>query len=132
MPGNFRLAGTIGGHAVLNPVLEPAAVLSWRPSVCRRCDEFFTLQQLAQQRESVLDTARTYVAMGADVLVVRRSTGVPQLALDLQEMGERTVVLNEGDGLHSHPSQGLLDLLTLARYFLLSTQCQKRCKGAAS
>ena len=69
--------------------------------------------------ESVLDTARTYVAMGADVLVVRhRSTGVPQqLAEDLESAGERTVVLNGGDGLHSHPSQGLLDLHTLARHF---------------
>ena len=69
--------------------------------------------------ESVLDTARTYVAMGADVLVVRhRSTGVPrQLARDLEMAGERTVVLNGGDGLHSHPSQGLLDLYTLARHF---------------
>ncbi len=68
--------------------------------------------------ESVLDTARTYVAMGADVLVVRhRSTGVPQqLAEDLESAGERTVVLNGGDGLHSHPSQGLLDLHTLARH----------------
>jgi aspartate carbamoyltransferase catalytic subunit len=57
--------------------------------------------------------------MGADVLVVRhRSTSVPQqLAADLDQLGERTVVLNGGDGLHSHPSQGLLDLLTLARYF---------------
>ncbi|MAR07648.1 MAG: aspartate carbamoyltransferase [Cyanobium sp. NAT70] len=69
--------------------------------------------------ESVLDTARTYVAMGADVLVVRhRSTGVPQqLSEDLEQAGERTVILNGGDGLHSHPSQGLLDLYTLARYF---------------
>ena len=69
--------------------------------------------------ESVLDTARTYVAMGADVLVVRhRSTAVPeQLARDLDAAGERTVVLNGGDGLHSHPSQGLLDLFTLARHF---------------
>ena len=69
--------------------------------------------------ESVLDMARTYVAMGADVLVVRhRSTGVPQqLAQDLADAGERTVVLNGGDGLHSHPSQGLLDLFTLARHF---------------
>ena len=69
--------------------------------------------------ESVLDTARTYVAMGADVLVVRhRSTAVPvQLARDLDVAGERTVVLNGGDGLHSHPSQGLLDLFTLARHF---------------
>ena len=69
--------------------------------------------------ESVLDTARTYVAMGADVLVVRhRSTAVPeQLAAALDQAGDRTVVLNGGDGLHSHPSQGLLDLYTLARYF---------------
>ena len=70
--------------------------------------------------ESVLDTARTYVAMGADVLVVRhQSTAVPeQLARDLEAAGERTVVLNGGDGLHSHPSQGLLDLFTLARHFV--------------
>ena len=69
--------------------------------------------------ESVLDTARTYVAMGADVLVVRhRSTGVPQqLAAALEQSGDRTVILNGGDGLHSHPSQGLLDLYTLARQF---------------
>ena len=69
--------------------------------------------------ESVLDTARTYVAMGADVLVLRhRSTGVPQqLAQDLDRLGERAMVLNGGDGLHSHPSQGLLDLLTLTRHF---------------
>ena len=69
--------------------------------------------------ESLLDTARTYVAMGADVLVVRhRCTGVPrQLAEALERTGERTVVLNGGDGLHSHPSQGLLDLYTLAQHF---------------
>ncbi|HJN35993.1 MAG: aspartate carbamoyltransferase catalytic subunit [Prochlorococcus sp.] len=69
--------------------------------------------------ESLLDTARTYVAMGADVLVVRHgSTTVPaQLAEALEQAGERTVVLNGGDGLHSHPSQGLLDLYTLARHF---------------
>ncbi|QBE67987.1 Aspartate carbamoyltransferase [Synechococcus sp. WH 8101] len=69
--------------------------------------------------ESLLDTARTYVAMGADVLVVRHQcTSVPQqLAEALEAAGERTVVLNGGDGLHSHPSQGLLDLYTLAQVF---------------
>ena len=69
--------------------------------------------------ESLLDTARTYVAMGADMLVVRhRCTGVPrQLAEALERTGERTVILNAGDGLHSHPSQGLLDLYTLAHHF---------------
>ena len=69
--------------------------------------------------ESLLDTARTYVAMGADVLVVRhRCAGVPRsLAHALDRSGERVSVLNAGDGLHSHPSQGLLDLFTLARHF---------------
>ena len=69
--------------------------------------------------ESLLDTARTYVAMGANLLVVRhRCAGVPHtLARDLDRGGERVSVLNAGDGLHSHPSQGLLDLFTLARHF---------------
>ncbi len=69
--------------------------------------------------ESLLDTVRTYVAMGADLLVVRhRCTGVPaSLARDLEASGDRVAVLNGGDGLHSHPSQGLLDLFTLARHF---------------
>jgi aspartate carbamoyltransferase catalytic subunit len=66
-----------------------------------------------------LVTVRTYVAMGADLLVVRhRCTGVPaSLARDLEASGDRVAVLNGGDGLHSHPSQGLLDLFTLARHF---------------
>jgi aspartate carbamoyltransferase catalytic subunit len=69
--------------------------------------------------ESLLDTARTYVAMGAELLVVRhRCAGVPAaLARDLERCGDNVAVLNAGDGLHSHPSQGLLDLFTLARHF---------------
>jgi aspartate carbamoyltransferase catalytic subunit len=69
--------------------------------------------------ESLLDTARTYVAMGSNVLVVRHScAGVPQkLARDLEAQGAGVAVLNAGDGLHSHPSQALLDLFTLARHF---------------
>jgi aspartate carbamoyltransferase catalytic subunit len=69
--------------------------------------------------ESLLDTALTYVAMGTDLFVVRhRCAGVPQqLAEQLDRVAGRVAVLNAGDGLHSHPSQGLLDLFTLARHF---------------
>jgi len=50
-------------------------------------------------------------------VVRHRCAGVPQsLAADLDQAGERVAVLNAGDGLHSHPSQGLLDLFTLARH----------------
>ncbi len=69
--------------------------------------------------ETPIDTALTYVAMGADVLIVRHSsTNVPgELAHYLEEAGHNTSILNGGDGLHSHPSQGLLDLFTLANFF---------------
>ena len=69
--------------------------------------------------ESPLDTVLTYVAMGADVLVVRHNcAGVPaQLAKSLDESNKKVAILNGGDGLHSHPSQGLLDLYTLAKFF---------------
>tara|TARA_Y100001968_G_scaffold333539_1_gene397078 strand:- start:448 stop:1455 length:1008 start_codon:yes stop_codon:yes gene_type:complete len=69
--------------------------------------------------ESPLDTALTYIAMGADILIVRhRSTNVPsQLANSFKELNLNTSVINAGDGLHSHPSQGLLDLFTLAQFF---------------
>ena len=81
--------------------------------------------------ESLLDTARTYVAMGADVLVVRhRCAGVPaSLADALDRSGERVAVLNAGDGQHSHPSQGLLDLFTLARHFDPATASPAALQG---
>ncbi len=62
--------------------------------------------------ETILDTARTYWAMGASILIVRhREPGVPHLiARDLDQHGVR--VFNAGDGQHEHPTQGLLDLYT--------------------
>lgn len=60
--------------------------------------------------ESLLDTARTLEAMGADYLVVRHpASGVPeQLARIL-----RCRVINAGDGVHEHPTQALLDAFTI-------------------
>jgi len=81
--------------------------------------------------ESLLDTARTYVAMGSNVLVVRHGcAGVPQkLARDLESLGAGVAVLNAGDGQHSHPSQALLDLFTLARYFAPEKPLPEALKG---
>ena len=69
--------------------------------------------------ETPIDTALTYVAMGADLLIIRHSsTNVPEkLAHYLDGNGHKIAILNGGDGLHSHPSQGLLDLYTLAKFF---------------
>lgn len=65
--------------------------------------------------ETILDTAKTYLAMGTDMMVIRhQEAGVPQaIATEMERLGVRVGVLNAGDGLHEHPSQALLDLFTL-------------------
>ncbi|MEH2206238.1 MAG: aspartate carbamoyltransferase catalytic subunit [Nostoc sp.] len=65
--------------------------------------------------ETILDTAKTYLAMGTDIMVVRhREAGVPNaIASEMDRLGVRVSVLNAGDGQHEHPSQALLDLFTI-------------------
>ena len=65
----------------------------------------------AEKGESLLNTALTLQAMHADVVVVRHAqAGAPYfMARNLS----RTSVINAGDGRHAHPTQGLLDLLTM-------------------
>ena len=66
--------------------------------------------------ETILDTAKTYLAMGADIMVIRhQQAGVPQIiAREMDRLNSGVTILNAGDGLHQHPSQGLLDLFTIA------------------
>ncbi|MBW4638998.1 MAG: aspartate carbamoyltransferase catalytic subunit [Gloeocapsa sp. UFS-A4-WI-NPMV-4B04] len=65
--------------------------------------------------ETILDTAKTYLALGTDMMVIRhREAGVPQaIAAEMDRLGVRVGVLNAGDGQHEHPSQALLDLFTI-------------------
>ena len=69
--------------------------------------------------ETPLDTILTYISMGADILVIRHeSANLPaELANYVDINNIHTSILNAGDGYHSHPSQGLLDLFTLANFF---------------
>ncbi len=66
--------------------------------------------------ETILDTAKTYLAMGTNLMVIRhQEAGVPQaIAAEMDRLCSGVGVLNGGDGLHAHPSQALLDLFTLA------------------
>jgi aspartate carbamoyltransferase catalytic subunit len=62
------------------------------------------------KHESILDTARTLDAMQPDVVVVRHGVaGVPKRIADVLD----APVINAGDGAHEHPTQALLDLLTV-------------------
>ncbi len=60
--------------------------------------------------ESFLDTARNVAAMSPDVVVVRHSSAG---AAALLARTLRCSVVNAGDGAHEHPTQALLDLLTI-------------------
>ncbi len=68
--------------------------------------------------ETILDTAKTYLAMGANIMVIRhQEAGVPQaIATEMDRLNSGVTILNAGDGLHQHPSQALLDLFTLTSF----------------
>lgn len=65
--------------------------------------------------ETILDTAKTYLAMGTDIMVIRhKEAGVPlAIANEMDRLQTRVGIFNAGDGQHEHPSQALLDLFTL-------------------
>ena len=65
--------------------------------------------------ETVIDTAKNIQSMGVDAFVVRHvCPGVPKLLADNLK---NCAVVNAGDGAHEHPTQGLLDMLTIRQRF---------------
>ena len=69
-------------------------------------------QSSVKKGETLIDTAQTLNAMRADVLVIRHgSSGAVRLIADKVDCP----VLNAGDGWHEHPTQALLDALTIRR-----------------
>jgi aspartate carbamoyltransferase catalytic subunit len=60
--------------------------------------------------ETLIDTARNLEAMNPDAIVIRHSAaGAPHLLARLVEAS----VINAGDGMHAHPTQALLDMMTV-------------------
>ncbi len=66
-----------------------------------------------QKGETLLDTARNLEVMGTDAVVMRH--GVSGACHFLAKTLDIPVV-NAGDGLHEHPTQGLLDIFTILEY----------------
>ncbi len=60
--------------------------------------------------ETLIDTARNLEAMNPDIIVMRHSCSG---AADLIARRVKASVVNAGDGLHSHPTQALLDLMSV-------------------
>ena len=69
-------------------------------------------QSSVKKGETLIDTAMTLNAMRADVIVIRHmASGAVRLIADMVDCP----VLNAGDGRHEHPTQALLDALTIRR-----------------
>ena len=63
--------------------------------------------------ETLIDTAKTIEAMNVDIMVVRHHTpGTPHMLSQNVDCG----IVNAGDGPHEHPTQGLLDILTIREH----------------
>jgi aspartate carbamoyltransferase catalytic subunit len=75
--------------------------------------EFTASSSSLSKGESFIDTAKNIEAMNVDALIVRHSTpGAPYILSQNIEAS----VLNAGDGPHEHPTQGLLDILTIREH----------------
>jgi aspartate carbamoyltransferase catalytic subunit len=89
---SFELAGKRLGADVLNMSVSTSSV---------------------NKGETLLDTASTLNAMQCDLLVVRHDqSGAPSLLAQKVD----AAVVNAGDGTHEHPTQALLDALTIRRH----------------
>ena len=66
-----------------------------------------------QKGETLIDTAETLNAMGTDILVMRHNmSGAPNVIAPIID----AAVVNAGDGMNEHPTQALLDMLTMLEY----------------
>ena len=88
---SFELAGKRLGADVMNMSMQTSSV---------------------KKGETLIDTALTLNAMRPDILAVRHGQSG---AVDLLASKVNCVVLNAGDGRHEHPTQALLDALTIRR-----------------
>ncbi len=88
---SFEIAGKRLGADVMNMAMEASSI---------------------KKGETLIDTALTLNAMHPDILVVRHPHSG---AVDLLAQKVNCAVLNAGDGTHEHPTQALLDALTIRR-----------------
>ena len=103
------------GKLVVNLFFEPSTRTksSFSLAVKRMSGDGMTITRDSSslvKGESLVDTAKTLKALGADAVVIRHSAaGAPRLLAEAIDVP----VLNAGDGRHEHPTQALLDLLTI-------------------
>ncbi len=79
------------------------------------CIDFNKQGSSVSKGESLIDTAASLIAMGANVLIVRHPHD--KIATILAEkFTDQAAIINAGDGMYAHPTQALLDVLTIQQH----------------
>jgi len=103
------------GRTIINLFLEPSTRtrLAFEIASKRLSAETLTISGDASslsKGESLKDTARNIVALGADIIIMRHaSSGAAEYLSNTVDIP----IINAGDGSHAHPTQALLDCFTL-------------------
>ena len=111
----IRQVPTLQGTSVASLFFEPSTrtKLSFNLAAGRLSAETVSLSKASSsvtKGETLKDTARNVEAMKVDVVVLRHpSPGAPHFLARCTD----SVILNAGDGAHAHPTQALLDVLTM-------------------
>ena len=109
---------TLKGKTIINFFFEPSTRtrLSFEIAAKRMSADTFNIAastSSAQKGETLIDTARNLEAMNPDIIILRHgSSGAPGLLS--RHVGAS--IINAGDGTHEHPSQALLDIMTVREH----------------
>ena len=112
---DIKKVPTLRGRTVVNLFFEPSTRTRTSFELAAKrlsCDvvNFSAPDSAVVKGETLVDTARTVEALGAETVIVRhKSSGVPHL------LGRslKASVINAGDGMNEHPTQALLDAYTM-------------------
>jgi aspartate carbamoyltransferase catalytic subunit len=115
----IKIAPTLRGITVANLFFEPSTrtLNSFVLAEKRLSADTINISASSSsvlKGETLLDTAKNIEAMEVDMIVVRHSApGTPHFLADRLKAS----IINAGDGCHEHPTQALLDLMTIKKKF---------------
>ncbi len=115
---SIKKVPTLRGKTIINFFFEPSTRtrLSFEIAAKRMSADTFNIAastSSAQKGETLIDTARNLEAMNPDIIILRHgSSGTPAMLTRYVKAG----IINAGDGTHEHPSQALLDMMTVREH----------------
>jgi len=117
--GNLRKSKELDNMSVANLFFEPSTRTrnTFEIAAQRSSANVINVDlenSATKKNESIIDTMRTLEAMQIDMFVIRHSqNGMPHL---VAESIDDVSILNAGDGINAHPTQALLDMLSIRQH----------------